>query len=412
VSELEFKIKPYFLKNKIQHYAWGAKNEQAFIPRLLGLDVEKDKPYAELWMGTHPKAPSVVIGADESVSLDKMIEFYPRQILGDRVSGLFNNKLPFLFKILSAGEALSIQAHPNLEQAAKLHRRDPKNYPDDNHKPEIAIALDYLTALIGFRSYEEIIFALKKYPEIARFIGKDICDEFFGCLTASPAERKKSLKKLFTELLARSADDINILKETLRDLEKRIADQPQISDEREQLFLELRRQYGDDVGLFSLFLLDLVHLQSGQGAFLDAGIPHAYLKGNIVECMANSDNVVRAGLTSKFKDCQTLADILTFESGPVNILGPDDNKEIFTYPSSSSEFELTRISLQEGSSLKQSCNSVQIMIIIEGLGKIIWGAEQIDLRAGDSILIPAALTNYSIISKTDLLVFRAGVPVG
>ena len=152
LTALKFETRPFRLLNKIQHYAWGARNEQAFIAKLLQLEVEKDKPYAELWMGTHPNAPSAVeINDQEKIPLDRFIKQFPKEVLGQKVIERFGVQLPFLFKVLSAGEALSIQAHPNKEQAAMLHQRDPEHYPDDNHKPEIAIALDQLTALVGFR---------------------------------------------------------------------------------------------------------------------------------------------------------------------------------------------------------------------------------------------------------------------
>ena len=144
MSELtQITARPYRLHNQIQHYAWGTRDNDAFIPHLLQFDPEPGVPYAELWIGTHPKAPSQVELPDGSMMLlHDWIAQEPRAALGKAVHARFGG-LPFLFKVLSAAQSLSIQAHPNKAQAETLHEQDPAHYPDDNHKPEIAIALDH-----------------------------------------------------------------------------------------------------------------------------------------------------------------------------------------------------------------------------------------------------------------------------
>ena len=131
---------PYKLFNKVQNYDWGTKNEDAFIPKFLGVKPEKDLPYGELWIGAHPKAPSEIEIEGIKYSLNWVIDNFPEEVLGKDVANIFGGKLPFLLKVLSAAQALSIQLHPNKKQAEILHAKDPINYPDDNHKPEIAIA--------------------------------------------------------------------------------------------------------------------------------------------------------------------------------------------------------------------------------------------------------------------------------
>ena len=145
------------MKNKIQHYALGGKGESAYIPRLIGIIPERDKPYAELWMGVHPNAPSYVEIDHSFILLDQLIRENPEEMLGKSVSNTYSNSLPFLLKVLSAEEALSIQVHPTKEQAKILHQKDSKFYPDDNHKPEIAIALDSHLAIVGFKPYPELV---------------------------------------------------------------------------------------------------------------------------------------------------------------------------------------------------------------------------------------------------------------
>ena len=132
--------RPYRMHNQIQHYAWGTRDQDAYIAHLLGNEPEEGVPYAELWMGAHPKAPSTIELEDgRTVALNMWIKAHPNAILGREVAERYG-KLPFLFKVLSAGQSLSIQAHPTKAQAEKLHARDPEHYPDNNHKPEIAVA--------------------------------------------------------------------------------------------------------------------------------------------------------------------------------------------------------------------------------------------------------------------------------
>ena len=164
-----FKAQPYLLKGTLQHYAWGTQNKDAFIPHFINIPVERDTPYAELWMGAHPKAPSTLALDNNNMPLDKCIEMFPEEILGKAIFARFK-QLPFLFKVLSAAQALSIQAHPNKAQAEKLHMQDPEHYPDDNHKPEIAIALSNLTALAGFKSFDSLINTLENYIQKALLI--------------------------------------------------------------------------------------------------------------------------------------------------------------------------------------------------------------------------------------------------
>jgi mannose-6-phosphate isomerase len=407
---IKFEVKPYRLENSIQHYVWGSKNADAFIAHLLGIKAEKNKPYAELWIGAHPKAPSMVVDSRNKIPLNKFIDLHPNEILGVAASRKFNNKIPFLFKVLSAAEALSIQAHPNKAQAEELHRIDPLNYSDANHKPEIAISIDGLTALVGFRSYPEIIAVLKKYPELMQFIEAEGSNDLIRNKNQLLTEKKENLKKLVSALFSNASSKPDLLEQTLNRLEKRLRDSSDDLEEREELFLGLKQQYGNDVGLYTLFFLNLVHLQKGQGVFLESGIPHTYLKGNIIECMANSDNVVRAGLTPKFKDSETLVKILSFESGVVNILKCAKNVKVYDYPSLASEFSVSRIVLKKNDQLKQSCKSIQIILLLTGEARIEWKNGMIDCKQSDVFIIPAAMKHYSISASSNIEIFRAEIP--
>jgi len=294
---------PYILKNTIQHYDWGTKGKNAFIPKLLNVKPEKDKPYAELWMGSHLNASSKIFIGGKEIELAEIIRQYPIEMLGNETAKRFSNTLPFLFKVLSANEALSIQVHPSKKQAIALNKKDPINYPDSNQKLEIAIALDSLTALVGFKPFNQIMRTLKDYPEIQDFIGES---------DWSVTEKSKVIKRIFTKLIKKSVSDEVGLEDAFNKLNKRISKKKK-QTEIEKYFLELSRKYKNDIGLLILFFLNLVHLKRGEAVFTKPEIPHAYLKGNILECMSNSDNVIRAGLTPKFKDINTLLKVLNYE---------------------------------------------------------------------------------------------------
>jgi len=401
-----FLTKPYLLINKIQPYAWGTKNEQAFIPKLLGMEPEPNKPYAELWMGMHPKAPSLVRTSRGDVPLGDFVRSYPNEVLGERVVQQFGTQLPFLFKVLSAAEALSIQAHPDKEQAVRLHARDPEHYPDDNHKPEIAIALDELIALVGFCPVDALLQTLATYPEIRGFVGAKRVETLAA---ARKGEQKEALRLLFATLMNRGDDEPQALEHTLTELEKRLRHQKTLS-EKEVLFLELRSKYGTDIGLLVIFFLNLLHLKKGQGVFLKAGVPHAYIRGNIVECMANSDNVVRAGLTPKFKDIKTLVEILTYEAAEVDVFTPPRNRE-FVYRVPVSEFSIAHWQLTQNEKIEHRVDSVEILLAIEGAFLLRYGNDAaLPLKKGESLLIPAALQNYSLQALDEGEAFCAFVP--
>ncbi len=401
-----FEARPYLLKNKIQHYAWGMRGEKAFIPRLLGFAPDPDVPYAELWIGAHPKAPSTIDVNGHDEPLDKIIEKFPQQILGTQASRKEHGKLQFLLKVLSAGEALSIQAHPNKEQAEYLHAKDPLNYPDDNHKPEIAIALDSLRALIGFKPFESIQRVLQEYPEISNFVGAEIVEGFLNYCGGKAEQQKNLLKELFASLMHRSVNYASELGLACQSLAKRLESQKTNLQEQDILFLDLFKKYKSDIGLFSIYLMNLITLTTGEGVFLEAGVPHAYLHGNIVECMANSDNVVRAGLTPKFQDVDALVNILTYEMGHVSILAADTTK--FVYKTPEVEFQISRFMLQKGSAnYNFNGEKVRVFLLIDGQGIVKLEGKQFTFECGQSLLIPACLKSFKIDWQTPATLFVA-----
>ena len=304
----------------VQAYSWGCVGAEAYIARLLNWTAPT-LPMAEIWMGAHSKAPSKVSG----LGLDEAIRQCPDEILGSLCVKKFGQGLPYLFKVLSAKEALSIQLHPSKSEAELLHAKDPKNYPDDNHKPEIAIALDQLEALLGFDSLKNIVRNLEAEPEIAIFLGSHWVKDLNLARNSTLEQQNQVLKKCFAELFALSLSERAKLKTSTASMAERLKRQKDLSP-RGRWFVELQQLYPEgDVGLFCLYFLKYATLNAGEAVFLKAGVPHAYLRGNIIECMANSDNVVRAGLTPKFVDVETLAKIVVVEQEALKQQLPETN---------------------------------------------------------------------------------------
>ncbi|MBU0712883.1 mannose-6-phosphate isomerase, class I [bacterium] len=405
--------KPFRLYNTIQHYKWGSTLPDAFIPQLLGIDGEKNTNYAELWIGSHPNAPSKIKIEDDLVSLNDLIHRFPDLILGKYVADRFNNKLPFLFKVLSAAEALSIQAHPSKGQAELLHKTDPQHYPDTNHKPEIAIALDSLTALAGFATYYQCHKTVLRYPEITGFLGRDALSDLFPLRKLSRKQQSEKLRQMYQTFIHLTQTKPGLYQRSVNALAKRLRSQQIRRSSRENLFLDTLKKYGSsDVGLFSLFLLRMIRLKAGEAIAITPGIPHAYVQGNIIECMANSDNVVRAGLTKKFQDTRTLMTILDYTPNPVQIIKPIQSENEYNYPVFTSEFKISRLELASGSQILNTTNQLEIFLIINGFGILSWdyNENKEKISKGQSYIVPGILDNYTITSRSPMTIFRVQIP--
>ncbi|KAI9263187.1 phosphomannose isomerase type I [Phascolomyces articulosus] len=304
------------LQAKTQSYDWGKLGDVskvALYAKQSGQSVDATKPYAEFWMGTHPNAPSVVMD-DAQTPLKDLIHQYP-ELSTKKIYDQYNGDLPFLFKILSIRKALSIQAHPDKTLGARLFKEFPNVYKDPNHKPEMAIALTPFEALRGFRPLEEIEEHIQRYPELNELIGDDVAQTFTSTIQEQQDDiekNKAALKSVFSALMHSPQEQVTKQLSKLTDrLENKDKEDPMA-----ELVLRLNQQYpGGDIGVFAVLLLNYVTMEPGQAMFLGANEPHAYLSGDCVECMAASDNVVRAGLTPKFKDVDILVEMLTYRYG-------------------------------------------------------------------------------------------------
>ncbi|CCF60474.1 hypothetical protein KAFR_0K01190 [Kazachstania africana CBS 2517] len=312
-----------------QQYDWGKVGSSSAVARYAhhsnpSVKIEEDKPYAELWMGTHSKAPCY--RADTRQSLSNEIEKDPEHMLGNDIIKKFHskNELPFLFKVLSIEKVLSIQAHPDKALAKILHAQDPKNYPDDNHKPEMAIAVTDFEGFCGFKPLAEIADELQRIPEFRDVVGDDVAAHFISNIkidavtdSKDDIENRKLLQNVFSKVMNATNE---LISEKAAALIKRAQTSPNDFPNAAlpDLLLRLEKQFPGDVGLFcGGLLLNHCKLNAGEGIFLKAKDPHAYISGDIMECMAASDNVVRAGFTPKFKDVKNLVEMLTYSYGSV-----------------------------------------------------------------------------------------------
>lgn len=366
--------------NAVQHYGWGSKDA---LTRLYGINNPDNQPMAELWMGAHPKSSSQI--TDENGQPIALREFISRDLhatLGDSVAQRFG-ELPFLFKVLCADEPLSIQVHPSKaaaevgfdkENRAGIALDAPnRNYKDANHKPELVFALTPFQAMNGFRPLTTIVSLLEPvagaHPSIASFL-------------QHPDETH--LARLFSELLALHGEEKLLALDILKN-----ARQHQQGDAWRTIDL-IAEVYPDDSGLFSPLLLNCITLQPGEAMFLYAQTPHAYLKGEALEVMANSDNVLRAGLTPKFIDIPELMANLEFVAKPADQLlarpEQQDDALIFPIPVDDFAFSLHALSAHP-TSLAQA--SAAILFCVDGQAVIEKSGQLLALKAGESAFISA-----------------------
>jgi mannose-6-phosphate isomerase len=386
------------LKGKIQHYAWGGKE---FIPSLLGILNIEERPFAEYWLGVHPGAPATVaLSSNAYTGLPELIKSEPRRYLGKRISGEFHD-LPFLLKVLDVKDMLSIQVHPSKEAAMlgfdrenelgiphdALHR----NYKDNNHKPEMMLALGDFWLLHGFKPEAELERVLESVEQLSPLL---------------PIFESTGYKGLYQFVMELPQDGVNKMLQPLSEiiLPQYVAGQLQKNDPH---FWAARAMitYPDafDRGIFSIYFFNLVHLKAGQAVFQGAGLPHAYLEGQNVELMSNSDNVLRGGLTPKYVDVAELINHIHFESLVPEILdgvGPETEK-VFACPVR--DFSMT-IARPGSEGYEFWTDGPEILFILQGEG--IAGDHK--FKKGDSFFV-AAGESVSIQGAGSRIV-RAWVP--
>jgi mannose-6-phosphate isomerase len=392
------------LENPILNYAWGSRTA---IGDLLGRPAPADQPEAELWIGAHPKAPSRIVAPAGRGTLDRAIQEDPVGILGHEVCDRFGNELPFLLKVLAAAEPLSIQAHPSHEQARRGWERENaegvpldaprRNYRDPNHKPELVSALSSFTALKGFRALEDIARGLEPVarPEIAPELGR-----------LAREHTPLALRALFARLMTLDAEEqAAVLKRATSEAARR-----RRSDPAWEWVARLMKHYPGDVSTLAPLYLNLVTLAPGEALFLAAGELHAYLEGTAIEIMANSDNVLRGGLTPKHVDVPELLATLLFEGSNPEVLKPvDSGPGERAYRTPAREFELAFLTVQADHPFTPSPGrGVEVLLGLSGDTRVCAGDEATPLGTGRTVLVPASLDSYVI--EGEGRVCRARVP--
>ena len=396
----------YVLKNVVQEYAWGSKTA---IAELLGEKSPSENPQAELWMGAHLKAPSTVITREGSIPLDRFIKNDPEGVLGVETARRFGNRLPYLFKVLAAAKPLSIQAHPNLEQARRGFEEENKknidieaperNYRDENHKPECICALTDYWAMNGFREIGDVVRRMKMLcpgtlgEAIDRYLlpdgTADLRRFFQSLMTMGAKERRHTVGEALENLSGLSTNDA-----------------------AGTWIQKLQDEYPYDIGVLSPAILNLVCLKPGQALYLPAGQLHAYLEGVGIELMANSDNVLRGGLTPKHVDVAELMKVLNFAATDLNILSPvpvSSTEKV--YRTSADEFELSVIDMDNNRPhINCKSDSVQILLCTEGKAVVSRVADpgNIGIRKGACLLIKAVAGAFQV--KGEATLYKAAVP--
>ena len=520
------------LKCMVMNYAWGKLGADSLVGRLAstGLDemeINPGTPYGELWVGTHPSGPSMVMLTSPwrtVTPLSEWIKLNP-SLLGPRRPSASSpmvarrhsmrmmraHSLPFLFKILSVRTALSIQAHPDKALAAKLHVRHPDQYKDDNHKPEMAVAITPFEALCSFQPVYSVLSNCRATPELVALVGEKLVAALddaaahrarllnerdspqgrrsptgrlrahdgamgiprsssldgqigggqigggggggggVGETVSSIKERRASkegkpegaeaeayarvkacFRALFEALMTAPADRIAA---QLAALVRRVqSTNEMLRAPVEELAMRLHAQYPGDVGVFCVYLLNYKLLKPGEALFLGANEPHAYLSGDCAEVMATSDNVVRAGLTPKWKDVETLCSCLTYIDGPPHLVVPTQpagQPHVWTYvpPEVVDEFLLDRVEFgaQDGAvdgeeraaeveARLPASAGLAVLIVVHGTATV----EQLDSQSDEFVGLKSAMSAGAIhlvcphtvlrlrpCGREPLLVFRA-----
>jgi mannose-6-phosphate isomerase len=353
---------------------------------VLSLPAPPDLPFGELWLGVHEAAPSTVQLDGEACDLATLAGERPDAVLGRKVGEVGFPGLPFLLKILSCDKPLSIQAHPDKALAAQLHARDPEHYPDDNHKPEIAIALTPFEAMCGFRHADDIRADLARHGLLAGL---------FADLPDGAGWLRAAYRRLFT------AEDA-IVQGAGERLAALLGESPEPTAE-DRCFLKLWRFYPGDRGTFSAFFLNHLELQPGESVFLSANEPHAYINGVIVECMANSNNVVRAGCTGKFIDREVLLSMLAYREGPPTIQTGREIPGGRSYEPPIPEFAVEILELGAGQSVDLSSDDlVSLLLVLEGSIRLETPNQSPEIaRRGSAWLWPAALPSATLVCESE-----------
>ena len=420
----------HLMKNCLQYYDWGSVTA---IPRLLGVENPTGRPIAELWMGAHPDGPSILDYDDGEIDLAQLLAQDPVSMLGEEAAQRFGGELPFLFKVLAADTALSIQVHPTKEDAVAGFERenlagialdDPqRNYKDPNHKPELLCAIDEFWGLCGFRSLEQIRGEFAE-PEMKL----SAADPLRDALQSSDNEAA-AVTAFLEALLKRSREQAGQLIAAALRLSQRRNAAPgaesvavlRPAETRYRWLGTLASQFPGDPGVLAPLFMQLFRLLPGQALFLQPGTLHAYLRGCGVELMANSNNVMRGGLTPKRIDLSELLRVVNGSAPGPQLL---DNLKPLTlrgssgepvgsrwrYDTPTAEFSLERLLIEsDESALRQRAPQPEIAFCRAGRARFSSSRGFQTISRGDSIFITATETEYTIAGPGEIYLATVGL---
>jgi len=391
------------LTGKVQHYAWGGKE---FIPGLLGISNPENRPFAEYWMGVHHAATATVKLSDNAhTGLDNLIRSEPRRWLGQRLIPQFHD-LPYLLKVLDVKDMLSIQVHPGKEAALKgyelenaagiPHDAPNRNYKDNNHKPEVTLALEESWLLHGFRNEKELL---------------EILDKVEPLQTLQPVFESSGYRGLYQYVMDLPQESVNLLLQPLADKILPMYAQGMLNRSQPDFWAAramITYPQQMDRGIFSIYFFNLVKLEIGQAIFQGEGVPHAYLEGKNIELMSNSDNVLRGGLTPKHIDVPELMKNIQFEAVTPQIMDGEISSYERRYVCPVPDFSLSIYDFPEGILFPHQANGPEIIFVLEGKGTV-EGLDNHPLEKGLSyFLADGEILTFN--STKGLKLVRAWVP--
>lgn len=399
-------IKLYKIRGTVQNYAWGGTR---YIADLLGANLNGEKA-AEYWLGAHANAPSILTTSEGMRALDAFLQEDLTSTLGTEISANFG-RLPFLFKVLDVHDVLSIQVHPNKLEAEKGFRRENelgipltasnRNYKDDNHKPEIMVALSDFWLLHGFLQREELIQVLTNTPELTPLLPLLENEGYYGLykkvMEQSNHESETILRPLVNRILP--LYKANKLDKSSPDYWAAKA----VDSVQDTSIL--------DKGIYSIYFFNIVKANIGEAIFQDAGVPHAYLEGQNMELIANSDNVLRGGLTPKHVDVPELLKHIIFEGTQPNILHGELQKDKIEriFKSAAPDFELSQITLDESQSYTRNTKTAEILLVLKGEAIVKEGNTEILLKKGEAAIV-LAKGSYLITTSLPTIIYKATAP--
>jgi mannose-6-phosphate isomerase len=407
----------HLLRGAVRTYAWGSRTA---IADFTGRPSPTAHPEAELWFGAHPGDPAYLQTEQGERSLLDVLSDDPEGQLGAAVRGAFGDTLPFLVKVLAADEPLSLQAHPSAQQAVEGFEREERkgipvsaptrNYRDRSHKPELLVALGPFEALAGFRPPEDSV-------ELMRALAVSDLDPFVSLLAhQSDAD---GLRALFTTWITAPQPDLDVLVPAVLDgaIHYIRSGKKKFAAEAKTV-LELGERYPGDAGVLASLLLNRLSLKPGEAIYLAAGNLHAYLHGVGVEVMANSDNVLRGGLTPKHVDVPELLRVLDFTPTPEDNLRTQitrDGMEL-VYNTHAPEFAVSVLCV-EGDQLGREIDAParhagpQILLCTEGKTTVHAKSGALTLERGEAAWVAADDGPIRLVAQRETMMFRATVGI-